>query len=284
MQFAYAQEGNDSFFSADYKQALATARSGGRPAFVEITEKGCVFCRKLEQETLSDPSVRRALEPYEHVQVWWDRDAEQKAYAKSLLDRTAFPTLVFLDANGQPVYRTMGYRKPDAFIAECAKASDLLGVAVPYDTRSASQDQTPTGTVIPRQASAAGRSAGKSHTIEPGIWTASKDEQVKHRIASEGFNHAQTDNTHVQNQGVYSPIKNACFEVTSGNPEKGISILNQIVQSDSRNAQAHYLLAVAYVKTRRNNLAAQQYRLVMQLEPNSQLCGLARQGLQKIGH
>lgn len=88
------------------------------------------------------------MNSYVRIQVWWDRDAEQKAYAQKI-GSAGFPTIVWLDADGKPIYRAVGYREPKKFLAECVKAGDLLRVYVPPEARQAAGGIKPVGQVIP---------------------------------------------------------------------------------------------------------------------------------------
>ena len=238
----------------------------------------------LEQQTLTDPSVIRVLEPFAHVQIWWDGDAEQKAFAEALGQRK-FPTLVFLDKNGQPVYSAIGYKKPLPFLAECVKASDLLGVSVPDEIRTAVAGLETKGTILTRTAGQPGSSkpaAGSpARTTATGVTPrAGVNNSTSSLFAfnSPGLKAPQPDT-----RETYNPLKEACFDISIGKVEKAINILNDFLPGHANNAEAHYLLAAAYVMTRKYELAGEQYRQVIKLAPDSQLGIRARAGLQKIG-
>lgn len=226
------------------------------------------------------------LEPYEHVQIWWDGDPEQKALAESLGQRK-FPTLVFLDQNGQPAYSSIGYKKPVPFLAECVRASDVLGVLVPDDIRQATQGMVTKGALTTKPSSLP---AG-ADTRQPGNFRnspvsrrtiASEPAARESGIWSPSFLSQDRSGAAAAKQE-YSPIKDACFLISSGNPDKAIGILKSILEANPKNASAHYLFGVASVLCHRSAEAAEHYRQVIRLEPASQLSVRARAGLQKIG-
>lgn len=57
--FLHLPHGLEGYF--DYEQALACAKSQGKPLFIDFTGHGCVNCREMEQRVWSDPSVLRRL-------------------------------------------------------------------------------------------------------------------------------------------------------------------------------------------------------------------------------
>ncbi len=57
--FLHLPHGLEGYF--DYDQALACAKSQGKPLFIDFTGHGCVNCREMEQRVWSDPSVLRRL-------------------------------------------------------------------------------------------------------------------------------------------------------------------------------------------------------------------------------
>ena len=48
----------------DYEQALACAKSQGKPLFIDFTGHGCVNCREMEARVWSDPAVLKRLREY----------------------------------------------------------------------------------------------------------------------------------------------------------------------------------------------------------------------------
>ncbi len=57
--FLHLPHGLEGYF--DYDQALACAKSQGKPLFIDFTGHGCVNCREMEQRVWSDPSILRRL-------------------------------------------------------------------------------------------------------------------------------------------------------------------------------------------------------------------------------
>ncbi len=75
---------------------LARARAAGRPLMVRFHAEWCLPCRTLEGQTLSHPTVRKALDPFLHLAV----DTDESPEAATWYEVDALPTLLILDVNG----------------------------------------------------------------------------------------------------------------------------------------------------------------------------------------
>ena len=226
--------------------------------------------------------MRQALEPYEHVQVWGDADPEQRALIKRWGLSLAYPTLVFLDRSGSPVYTTRGYKKPEPFLADCVKASELLSVSVPEDARSASANETPSGKVLERKGTAGGANA----SVTPANGVGQSSAKIWYRNAqpnaNDGFMNSGIPPVHAVAVPL-TPLREASFDIANGKYDSAIAKASKIVEGNPQNVDARYLLAVAYVMTRKYAQAVEQYKSVIKLQPNSRAALLAREGLKKLG-
>lgn len=79
-----------------------------------------------------------------------------------------------------------------------------------------------------------------------------------------------------------SPMNRALFAIQSKNYQASADLLNTLLKSDVKNAQAHYLLAVSYVGLRRYGEARDQYNVVLKSAADPKLLDMARSGLQRI--
>ena len=80
---------------------------------------GCVYCEELEKNTYSDTRVIEKAKSFVCVKV----DAyEQKEYdGGELTERynvDGFPTIVFLNSNGNEINRIEGYANPGPFLED----------------------------------------------------------------------------------------------------------------------------------------------------------------------
>jgi tetratricopeptide (TPR) repeat protein len=79
-----------------------------------------------------------------------------------------------------------------------------------------------------------------------------------------------------------TPIKKALLELRLHNFDKSLSQLNEIIATNPKNAEAHYLRAVIFVLTRKYDAASNEYRLVLKNDPSPTLAQKARNGLIKL--
>jgi cytochrome c-type biogenesis protein CcmH/NrfG len=69
----------------------------------------------------------------------------------------------------------------------------------------------------------------------------------------------------------------------SGDNERSLQLLNQIIGQHPADASARYLKAVALVRMKQYKAAAEEYNEVIRLSPGTRLSTYAREGLTKIG-
>jgi hypothetical protein len=80
-----------------------------------------------------------------------------------------------------------------------------------------------------------------------------------------------------------SPLKMSLSLMRSGDNERSLQLLSQIVNRHPEDASARYLKAVALVRMKQYKAAAEEYNEVIRLSPGTRLSTYAREGLTKIG-
>jgi hypothetical protein len=110
----------------DYQTALKRAKDEKKPLLVMETATWCGFCKKLEQETLSDSRSRHFLSGFVRVKAYEDKEVE-KIYGGC----NGYPTLVFADSSGKLVCKVVGYKPKLPFAQECGKAFGALRLPLP---------------------------------------------------------------------------------------------------------------------------------------------------------
>jgi thioredoxin-related protein len=108
--------GTDEFwFVGSLDDAVAEANERDTLVFVEFNTEWCSWCRRLEAETLTDRDVRRELAGMIALQL----DAEKEGLdAARRFGIESYPTMIFLDSEGEEVERIVGYLPPDKFLSE----------------------------------------------------------------------------------------------------------------------------------------------------------------------
>lgn len=84
---------------ASLEQALAQARSSGKPVLADFSAIWCPACRRLHAEVFTDPAVKAAiLAGYELSRI--DYEAPEAPAFMARYGVTGFPTLLVLDQDG----------------------------------------------------------------------------------------------------------------------------------------------------------------------------------------
>jgi len=102
-----------TWFDGDVETALTAADARDTQVMIEFYAEWCNWCRRLETDTFSVPAVRSELQALVSVKL----DAEKEG--AELADRfevDSYPTLIFLDSNGNEMDRILGYLPPDDFL------------------------------------------------------------------------------------------------------------------------------------------------------------------------
>lgn len=102
-----------------FSQGLQKAKQEGKPVMVDFYADWCGPCRMMDQITYEDEKViEKVMKNFVPVKV--DVDVEQNlAYQFGIY---SIPTIVYLNENGQEVYRTIGYRSTSQILADMNEA------------------------------------------------------------------------------------------------------------------------------------------------------------------
>lgn len=102
-----------------FESAIKSGDTSGRPTMVFIYADWCTWCKKTFAETFTDENVLQYLrENYQVVKlnteaatpaIVMNEQTITEAQLSQVLGATGLPTYVFLDSQGQPITRTMGY-------------------------------------------------------------------------------------------------------------------------------------------------------------------------------
>jgi thioredoxin-related protein len=107
------------------RQAQLKASTTGKKVLVHIYAEWCVWCEKMDEKTYTDHSVQKHLAQY-YYPVRIDGESQEQItfngqsmtmqeFAKTL-GVTAYPTILFIDSEGELIAQQGGFIKPDIFI------------------------------------------------------------------------------------------------------------------------------------------------------------------------
>lgn len=114
-------------WQVDYASALTQAAGTDRKLVVAFHTDGCPPCRTMEQQVLTSPLVRKALDAFIAVRV----DASRERELANLFDIAGTPTYTIVDKSGRVLARCEGFQPVEAFVEFLKSASHLRSAAVP---------------------------------------------------------------------------------------------------------------------------------------------------------
>ncbi len=97
--------------------ALALAEPKGKLVFLDFWAEWCGPCKVLEAKTIADPRIQEFLS--RHVFLRIDADAETEVVR--YFDAFGLPTIVVLRADGEEIFRHVGFIAAEELVAELEK-------------------------------------------------------------------------------------------------------------------------------------------------------------------
>jgi len=99
----------------DLPTALTRASGEKKLVMVDFYTDWCQWCKRMDQNTLTDENVQRALQGVVSVRLNAEKEGRGEAERFNV---EGFPTLIFLDSGGAEVGRIPGYMEPGPFLDE----------------------------------------------------------------------------------------------------------------------------------------------------------------------
>ncbi len=122
----YAYTNRPIRMPAGWGEDLAAARERAArenlPILIDFAASWCSACQAMAREVLPDPRVADVVKGFVAVKV----DVSEHREIAAEYGVNPIPLFVVLKPNGEEVHRFVGYRTPDAFIAELAKARERI--------------------------------------------------------------------------------------------------------------------------------------------------------------
>jgi thioredoxin-related protein len=116
----WSQEGI-SFESGDWKAVLSKAKAENKLVFIDVYTSWCGPCKKMAAEVFPKKEVADVFNA-SFVNYKIDAEKGEGVQIAKTFSVHAYPTYLFVNGDGQLVYRLTGYNEPKPFLAHAAIA------------------------------------------------------------------------------------------------------------------------------------------------------------------
>lgn len=113
-----APSGNAVNWLKSFDTAMAASRDKNLPVMIDFYTDWCGWCKRLDSDTYVDAQVIAAARGFVSVKI----NADEDRTTATRYGITGFPTILFVDSMGNEIHRIVGYRPPQAFLAEMNQA------------------------------------------------------------------------------------------------------------------------------------------------------------------
>ncbi|MFO0975869.1 MAG: thioredoxin family protein [Planctomycetaceae bacterium] len=105
-------------WSTDIEKSLQAASQAGKPVLMEFTASWCVYCKRMEKSTFTDPRVAAQIDQ-QFVAVRVDAD-KHKDLVKDL-EIEGLPAILIVSPDLQIIHRIKGFQTANALLTELNK-------------------------------------------------------------------------------------------------------------------------------------------------------------------
>lgn len=119
------------------QDALAEAAKGDKLVMVDFSDEDCVWCDRMDNETLADADVVTACERVIPVKVF----VEETPDLAKKHDIEGVPTFVFLEASGDEAGRIVGFLPPPLFVQRLGEVVEEQAHVVELRKRVAAEPE-----------------------------------------------------------------------------------------------------------------------------------------------
>ncbi len=118
------------FTKAPWEKVLKKAKKEGKNIFVDSYTTWCGPCKLMDKKTFTDPAVA-AFFNENYINVKMDMETPEGIALNQYFYVSVYPTLLFLDSNGNTLEKATGYRSAEPFL-ELGKKALTMPVKVKY--------------------------------------------------------------------------------------------------------------------------------------------------------
>jgi thioredoxin 1 len=103
------------FFQGTFEEAMKQAKKENKLVFVDVYATWCGPCKRLDAITFPDAAVGKYFND-RFINVKIDGEKGEGPTIRQRYEVRGYPTLLFLNHDGEVVHRTAGFRDPEKFL------------------------------------------------------------------------------------------------------------------------------------------------------------------------
>lgn len=109
----------DIVWETSFRNALALAKKTNKLVLASFFDPCCEACNRLKRSTLTAECVREYV--HEHfIAIKYESGADSDQFMR--FDVSAKPAIIVFDAEGNEIFRKIGYFEPDVFVGKLEMA------------------------------------------------------------------------------------------------------------------------------------------------------------------
>ena len=106
-------------WETSFRSAVELAKTRNKLVLTAFFGSGCEACIRMKKCTLLTESVQEYIKKY-FISIKYESGADSDQFMRFCV--TAKPAVIVLDAEGNEIFRKIGYFEPDVFIEKLEKA------------------------------------------------------------------------------------------------------------------------------------------------------------------
>lgn len=130
------------FFHGDWEEVLKEAKLQGKPVFVDAYASWCGPCKRMARTTFQDPKVGEFMNEH-FIPAKFDMEKAAGIRFGQEFPVQSYPTLFFIDYNGELLLRTVGAKNSDKLLEIAQSVLDNIDYSKDYQEAYENGNRSP---------------------------------------------------------------------------------------------------------------------------------------------